>query len=139
MTEIVQSNIAYMYSRITNSQYNGVDGQPLSENEWCDRITYHFLVKKDMCIENQGRSQQHLNSPANKTATVTKYWTAHLCDADGWNSQAYDQHKRQQGIRKGMLAQLRMTTYKLCQDKTHVIDGIHKKSDDIMLPSASEN
>jgi hypothetical protein len=46
---------------------------------------------------------------------------------------------RQQGIRKGMQAQLRMTTYKLCQNKTHLSNGIHRKSDDITLPSGSEN
>jgi hypothetical protein len=82
-----------------------------------------------MCIQNQSRCQQQLNSPA----------TVHLCDAGGWNSQAYHQHKIQQEIRKGMAVKLSMTTYKLHQDKTHVSDGICKKSDDITLPSTSEN
>jgi hypothetical protein len=70
-------------ARTAHFLYNSLDSQPLLGKEWQDRLAYLFLVKKDMCIQNQGRSQQCLNSPANMTATVMRYSTAHIYDAEG--------------------------------------------------------
>ena len=43
-----------MYNRITHFYYDDVDGQSSSENGWYKRITYLFLMKKNM-----GKSEQN--------------------------------------------------------------------------------
>jgi hypothetical protein len=78
-----QQQISLEIARTTYFLYNSLDRQQLSGKEWQDRIAYLFLVKKDMYFQNQGRSQQCLNSPANMIATVMRYSTAHICDAEG--------------------------------------------------------